>query len=135
MNMLIDSQRIQIDLGTQMRVTINIEPIPDTTKDAQPPATRRTNKDKRKAVIQALLHPMGTAMSDHNIAKHVGVCHTTVSNIRKELESTARIGQSTLRAGQDGRTIDTARIGSGRQRPFQETMYVSSKGGANVNAD
>lgn len=78
---------------------------------------RRTNDDKRNAVKQALLHPNGVDMSDRRIAEHVGVSHTTVQNVRREFESTGKICQSDSRVGQDGRTINTTNIGSGKTGP------------------
>lgn len=47
---------------------------------------RRTNKDKQQAVRAALLHPRATAMSDRDIAAHVGVSNTMVSAIVAELK-------------------------------------------------
>ena len=74
---------------------------------------RRSNADKRKAVLAALRHPNGAKMSDHQIAEHVGVDHKTVSAWRAELESTREIPQSEKRTGRDGRTINTSKIGRG----------------------
>jgi hypothetical protein len=67
------------------------------------------NADKRKAVEYALRHPSGAKLSDWQIAEHVGVNHSTVSRIRKELESTVEMQQSPSRTGRDGRTINTAK--------------------------
>ena len=72
---------------------------------------RRTNEDKQRAVKAALLHPKCKGLSDHAIAKHVGVTHPTVISWRAKLESTGKIFQSDKRTGRDGRTINTANIG------------------------
>ena len=104
---------------------ILVELILGTAEDAQwesigankSHGLRRTNEDKRNAVKMALMHPKGAEKSDNQIAKHVGVSHTTVQNIRRELEATCKICKSTTRTGQDGRTINTARIGFGKTPP------------------
>lgn len=76
---------------------------------------QRTNADKRKAVEGALMHPNGVKMSDRAIAKHVGVHHQTVTNIRKELESSGEIRQMEIREVQRGDQVytqNTANIGT-----------------------
>lgn len=78
---------------------------------------RRTNDDKRNAVIQALLHPKGIELSDRRIAEHVGVSEFLVRTIRSELESTSILSKSETRIGQDGRAINTGRIGHGNAEP------------------
>lgn len=82
---------------------------------------RRTNEDKRKAVLAALRHPSGAGLSDSQIAEHLGINHTTVSKYRKELESTCEIASQTERTGRDGRTISTANIGKTNGKPKDET--------------
>lgn len=104
---------------------IAVELTPGTLEDAQwesigankSHGLRRTNEDKRNAVKQALLHPKGATLSNVKIAEHVGVSHTTVQNIRKELEATCKICKSETRTGQDGRVIHTEHIGSGKTAP------------------
>jgi len=104
---------------------ILVELIIGTVEDAQwesigankSHGLRRTNEDKRNAVTMALLHPKGAEKSDRSIAEHVGVSHPTVINVRRELEATGKIYQSNSRTGQDGRTINTARIGFGKTQP------------------
>ncbi len=59
-----------------------------------------------------MLHPNGAKMSDRAIAEHVGVDEKTVRKYRGELESTAETPQCHARTGRDGRTTNTARIGS-----------------------
>lgn len=72
---------------------------------------RRTNADKRKAVMRALKHPNGACMSDRAIAEHCGVSSNMVLKYRAELNTTAHGAQSTARKCRDGRTINTANIG------------------------
>ena len=72
---------------------------------------RRTNADKQKAVKAALLHPKGAGMSDNQIAEHVGVSHTFVGKLRKEMEESGPLATVASRTGRDGRTTDTANIG------------------------
>ncbi len=74
----------------------------------------RTIEDRKRAIKSALQHPQGEKRSDSEIAKHVGVSHTTVAKYRAELESTCQIGKSPDRTGCDGRTINTAKIGKDR---------------------
>jgi len=72
---------------------------------------RRTNEDKRRAVLLALKHPKGAGLSDRQIAEHVGVTHPFVGKIRSEASNTGNDYQSPTRIGRDGRTIDTTNIG------------------------
>lgn len=78
-------------------------------------AGHESNEDKQRAVKAALLHPNGASKSDHQIALHVGVDHTTVMRWRQRMESTGAIHQSPVRTGNDGRTINTANINIGRR--------------------
>ena len=73
---------------------------------------RRSNADKRHAVQMALTHPKGTDLSDRQIAKHVGVHHDTVGNIRRELELSGGIRQ-----------IETRLVVRGKQ-VFQQKVRV-----------
>lgn len=73
---------------------------------------RRSQADKRRVVELALLHVNGAQLSDRQIGAHCGVHHDTVGRIRKEIEATGGIRQSDTRIGADGRTINTAKIGS-----------------------
>ncbi len=81
----------------------------------------RSNADKQNAVRLALLHPKGCEMSDRQIGKHVGVDNKTVANIRYKLESTEELPQSDLRTGQDGRKINTEKIGKKQSPPEDAT--------------
>jgi uncharacterized ParB-like nuclease family protein len=76
---------------------------------------RRTNDDKKRAVMLALQHPNGANSSDHKIADVVGVSVTTVGKYRKEADATIQIGQITKRLGRNDRMIDTAKIGKNKK--------------------
>jgi len=79
---------------------------------------RRTNADKRVAVMLLLNDPEWVQWSDREIARQCGVAHPMVSALRP----TGRIFQSnlqSLRTGADGRTINTANIGK-RPDPVSE---------------
>lgn len=72
---------------------------------------RRTNADKRKAVVAALrLRPNH---SDRAIAEHVGVSSPTVGLMRLELASTENLVSSANRISRDGHIINTTNIGRG----------------------
>jgi len=77
---------------------------------------RRSNEDKRKAVLAALRHPKGAKLSDGKLAEHVGVSQPFVSKVRRESETTQNNFESPTRTGRDGRTIDTANIGRKRDK-------------------
>ncbi len=108
---------------------INASVVAGTIEDAQwqsysvnkAHGLRRSNEDKRRAVVAALKHPQGAAKSDREIGRHVGVDHKTVASMRQQLEPTGEIPQSTERTGGDGRTINTAKIGSDA-----ETLYPAT---------
>lgn len=85
----------------------------------------RGNDDKSKAVKAALLHPNGAKLADNKIAEHVGVSHATVAKYRKQLEATCQIDKSTERTGADGRTINTANIGSTTYHEAEQSREVS----------
>lgn len=71
---------------------------------------RRTNADKRRAVETLLRDEEWGGWSDREIAKRCKVSHNFVGTVRSELTV---IGlQSTHRTGGDGRTINTANIGT-----------------------
>ena len=44
---------------------------------------RRTQSDKRRAILLALRNPRSKGLSDREIARHVGVSHETVAEVRK----------------------------------------------------
>lgn len=72
---------------------------------------RRSNEDKRRAVLLALKHPKGAELSDGQIAEHVGVHLNTVAKYRAELTADGTTTNCVSRTGRDGRTINTANIG------------------------
>jgi uncharacterized ParB-like nuclease family protein len=72
---------------------------------------RRTNQDKQRAVKSALQHPSSEALSDGQIAKHLGVSGQTVRNYRQEMGSTSKDLKSSERTGLDGRIINVSKIG------------------------
>lgn len=74
---------------------------------------RRTNADKRAAVVRALSHPKGQGMSDRAIAEHCGVSHNFVGEVRRSL-SLDDSGTPAERVGRDGRTTNTTNIGRRR---------------------
>jgi transposase len=73
---------------------------------------KRTNDDKRRQVLAALRHANAASLSNVQIAKHVGVDEGTVRNYRAQMEVTSEIPKSQTRTGADGRTINTANIGT-----------------------
>lgn len=89
---------------------------------------RRTRADKHNAVKEAFLHPVTVGKSNRQIASAIGVHHVTVGTIRKEMESTGEIHQSDFRIGQDGRTINTANIGTppSTQEPEEEPLAAET---------
>jgi uncharacterized ParB-like nuclease family protein len=90
---------------------------------------RRTNDDKRRAVLAALAHPKAEAMSNRLIAEHVGVSEFMVRNHRGEMEATAIISQVTPRLGRDGKTYDTSNIGKTRKVLDEQTITVDGDTG------
>jgi hypothetical protein len=62
-------------------------------------------------------------LNDCPIGKHVEVDHKTVSVVRRELEMTWEIPQSTIRTGLDGRMINTSRIGSSNTLQQYDLIY------------
>ena len=71
---------------------------------------RRTNADKRAAVLLLLNDVEWAAWSDNEIAKRVGVSQPFVGELRPK-EPTYNGYKSTERRGADGRIINTAAIG------------------------
>jgi hypothetical protein len=80
--------------------------------------------------------------SDNQIARHIGVSHSTVAKYRSELEVTCQVGKSSgqdvqdsgvptstrVRTGRDGRRINTAKIGRTQHRdPFKPSRYMASR--------
>jgi hypothetical protein len=75
---------------------------------------RRSNEDKRKAVMTLLLDYEWSQWSDREIARKAGVSDRFTNKLRSELR-TANGSQSNLRKGVDGRTINTTNIGKSKQ--------------------
>lgn len=103
---------------------IECEIRPGTVADAQwysfaanqQHGLRRTNEDKRIAVVGALQHVTGRTMSNRAIAEHCGVSDNFVGQVRRELEGSGQVARVESRKGRDGRTQSTAGIG-GRPLP------------------
>ena len=47
---------------------------------------RRTNADKRHAIMKALVHPKSAGLSARQLAEHIGVHHSTVADYLNERE-------------------------------------------------
>lgn len=128
---------------------IEVEVIQGTQREAQwysfgvnkCHGLRRTREDRIRAVKAALRHPQGMQQSDNEIARHVGVSHSTVAKYRSEMEVTCQIGKSSgqdaqdsgtptstrVRTGRDGRKINTAKIGRTQRRdPFKPSRYIAA---------
>lgn len=73
---------------------------------------RRSQGDKRKAVEIALKDRTWGQYSDREIARMCHVDHKTVGKMRADLEAAKEIKQAAERKGADGRTINTAQIGT-----------------------
>ena len=71
---------------------------------------RRSNDDKRKAVLKLLNDEEWVKMSDGEIAKHCAVSQPFVSGLRKELTQNG-FESHPVRKGADGREIDVTNIG------------------------
>jgi hypothetical protein len=75
---------------------------------------RRTNTDKRNAIVNALKHPKGAELSDNQIEKYLSVDHKTIAAIRRELEVSCEILKIEPQTVQRGKQIyqqQTSRIG------------------------
>lgn len=74
---------------------------------------RRTNGDKRRAVMRMLRDEEWAQWSDNAVAEHVGVSQPFVASIRKELNPPTSNGLKSdrPRITRSGRTINTANIG------------------------
>ena len=87
---------------------------------------RRTNEDKRRAVLKALQDEEWVKLSDRALAEMCKVSHPTVSKVRKELEEAGDINAVLERTGADGRTINTDKIGS-TGKSYQSSTPTPSK--------
>jgi ParB-like chromosome segregation protein Spo0J len=82
---------------------------------------RRTNADKRKAVITLLTDEEWHQWSDHEIAKKTHTTQPFVSKLRRMTDSNA------LRLGADGRIIDTSKIGKSKPKPLENLWEKTSE--------
>ncbi len=73
---------------------------------------RRTNADKRRSVEVLLRDEEWGSWSNSELARRCMVNEKTVRSLRAELEATSEIPKSDSRTGADGRTINTANIGT-----------------------
>lgn len=77
---------------------------------------RRTNEDKRRAVIRLLSDPEWAAWSDREIGRRCAVSHTFVVNLRKELSVNGlQIDARRVARGGTEYTMQTAAIGQPAQ--------------------
>lgn len=86
---------------------------------------RRTRADKRHAVRNVFMTGRGKTMSDREIADIAHVSPGLVKEVRDELARTDNSYSQTVRTGRDGRTINTANIGS---KPADPTPRVAPRG-------
>jgi hypothetical protein len=86
---------------------------------------RRTNADKRKAVMTLLTDEEWGKWSDNEISKRCLVSQPFVSRVRAELTYNGYKWDSE-RLGADGRTIDTTNIGSKSGTVSEEVEEVST---------
>jgi len=68
---------------------------------------RRSNADKRKAVLTAVQHPYSSDKSDREIAVHCGVSNTLVSEVRASLVEEGAIEERTEATTASGKKIKT----------------------------
>ena len=83
---------------------------------------RRTNADKRKAVMGALQHPVSGQWSDRQIAKHCGVSDKTVAAVRKSI-----FGISEDVPPSAGAAVRQSHFGNSEVTPAQRT-YTTKHG-------
>ena len=103
--------------------TIEVDILQGTLADAQwysygvnrTHGFRRSDGDKRQAVIAALRHPYHAGKSDQQIADHCGVSRPYVNKISNSLVTDDKSNRPTSRAGKDGRTTNTSNIGKGKK--------------------
>ena len=99
-------------------------------KEHDTAGTRRKRGDIERAVLAALRHPRSTGLSNELIAQHVGCSEKTVDRHAAKLRESTRDSvpsqRPTLRTGKDGRTINTANIGKGRNGKSRSSGRGSS---------
>ena len=77
---------------------------------------RRTNADKRRAVLMLLRDPEWRHWSSREIARRAGVSHPFVESVRAGLTGNGYQSSTTRKSG-DGRAIDTANTGASHASP------------------
>lgn len=81
---------------------------------------RRTNADKRKAVLTLLNDEEWSEWSNSEIARKCSVSEGLVRKMVSELETTSNYTKSDKRRGADGRTINTSNIGTSNPSKLPE---------------
>jgi hypothetical protein len=99
---------------------------------------RRTDADKRRAVMKLLNDPEWSTWSASVIAEKVGVSQPFVSTIRRQLEGQSDQEPTPIRTA-DGRTMNTTRIGRPRKQeveaPDEEEAPSQTEPTQNGHAD
>ncbi len=99
------------DIGSSWRWVAEVDPY--TYVMASNIKRRHLTAKQKRDLIAALLK-LAPERSDRQVAKDVGVSHTTVATVRELAESTGQIGQFATRTGADGKT---RRQPAGKPRP------------------
>ena len=87
---------------------------------------RRTNQDKRKAVLTLLNDAEWHQMSDNMISGACRVSQPFVSRIRKEMITYNGFKSDQKRIGADGRVTDVSRIGAKTKQPAQASESLTA---------
>lgn len=90
---------------------------------------RRTNEDKRRAVLRLLNDAEWVQWSNREISRRTGVTDVTVGNIRKQLEKEQKLQAQTTRIGADGRAINTNGIGAKEKKPWLTELIKTWRNG------
>jgi len=69
----------------------------------------RSQADKRKAILKALVHPRGQGMSDRFIAEACKVSHILVAQVRREQEEQGNVAKPETIIARDGKTYKRER--------------------------
>jgi hypothetical protein len=81
---------------------------------------KRSQEDKRKAVLTLLTDPEWNSWSDREIARKCYVSHVTVSKIRKDMEGDVKKEKKYKTAGGNIAVMDTTNIGKSRGAKAKE---------------
>ena len=81
--------------------------------------------DRRRAIAAEIINAPGR--SDRSIAVVLGVDHTTVGRVRKELERQGQVVQSTTRTGRDGKTQRADRPAAPPSNPETRIDYITEE--------